>query len=119
MIKVNATLKKDLRNTKKELESFCAQYGYNPLPPSAKQEKFYRSKKKRLNKKYSNFKEEPFYRKPKHKKYSNKKYQNFPPKKKDKEDIKCFKCGKKGHIAPNCKVKEIIVDLDIGKRLKK
>ena len=29
-----------------------------------------------------------------------------------------FKCGKKGHIAPNCKVKEIIADLDIRKRLK-
>lgn len=46
-------------------------------------------------------------------------YQNFPPKKKDKEDIKCFKCGKKGHIAPNSKVKEIIANLDITKHLKK
>ena len=75
LIKVNATLKKDLKTSKKELESFCAHYGYgNPIPPSAKQENFYRSKKKRLNKKYSKFKEESFYKKPKHKKYSKKKY---------------------------------------------
>ena len=99
MIKVNATLKKDLRTSKKELGLFCPQYH---LPSSAKQEKIYRSKKKRSNKKYSNFKEESFYKKPKHKKHSNKKYQNFLSKMKvNKEDIKCFKYGKKGHIAPN------------------
>ena len=74
-------------------------------------------KKKRLSKKYSKFKEESFYKKPKHKKYSNKKYQNTS-KKVDKEDVECFKCGKKGHTTPNCKIKEIIADLDIGKRLK-
>ena len=67
-------------------------------------------------KKYSNFIEEPYYRKSKHKKHSN---ENSSSKKKDKKYIKCFKCGKKGHIAPNCKVKEIIADLDIGKCLKK
>ena len=32
--------------------------------------------------------------------------------------MKCFKCCKKWHIAPNCKIKEIITDLDTGKRLK-
>ena len=35
-----------------------------------------------------------------------------------KKKVKCFKCGKKGHIAPNCRVKEIIANLDIGKHLK-
>ena len=70
-----------------------------------------------MSKKYSKFKEESFYKKPKHKKYSNKKYQNTS-KKIDKEDVKRFKCGKKGHIAPNSKIKEIITDLDIGKCLK-
>ena len=119
LIKVNATIKKDLKTSKRELGSFYAQYRYeNPLPPSAKQERYYRSKKKRLNKKYSNFKEESYYRRPKHKKHSNKKYQNSSSKKIDKQDIKCFKYGKRGHITPNCKVKEIIADLDVGKCLK-
>ena len=29
-----------------------------------------------------------------------------------------FQIWQKGHIAPNCKIKEIIANLDIGKRLK-
>ena len=71
-----------------------------------------------LNKKYSNFKEEPYHRKLKHKKHSSKTYQNPSLKKLNQKEIKCFKCGKKGHIAPNCKVKEIIANLVIEKHLK-
>ena len=74
--------------------------------------------KEKVHKKYSNFKEESYYRKTKNKKYSNKKYQNSSSKKIDKQDIKCFKCSKKWHIAPNCRVKEIVANLDIGKLLK-
>ena len=98
LIKVNAIIKKDFKYARKELGLFCVQYGYDiPLPPSVRQEKL------RTNKKYSKFKEEPFYRKLKHKKH--KKYQNFPAKKNDEKYIKCIKCGKNGHIAPNCKIK--------------
>ena len=33
LIKVNATIKKEFKSAKKELGSFCAQYGYDiPLP---------------------------------------------------------------------------------------
>lgn len=32
--------------------------------------------------------------------------------------MKCFKYGRKGHIAPNYRVKEIIANLGIGKSLK-
>ena len=40
LIKVNATIKKDFKSTKKELGSFCAQYGYDiPLPPLARLQK--------------------------------------------------------------------------------
>ena len=85
LIKVNATIKKDFKSAKKELGSFCAQYGYDiPLPPSARHENFHKSKKRESNKKYSKFREEPFYRKSKHKKHSNKKYQKHPSKNKDK-----------------------------------
>ena len=34
------------------------------------------------------------------------------------KEIKCFKYSKKRHIAPNCRVKEIIAKLDIGNHLK-
>ena len=84
----------------------------------AKQEKYYRSNKKKFNKKYSNFKEKPYYKKSKHRKHSNKTHQTSYSKKTDKKEIKCFKCGKKGHIAPSCRVKEIIENLDKGKHLK-
>ena len=78
LIKVNATIKNDFKYAKKELGSFYAQYEYDiPLPQSVRQEKFYKSKRKRTNKKYSNLKEKPFYRKPKQKKHSNKKYQKL------------------------------------------
>ena len=70
------------------------------------------------NKKYSNFKEKPYYRKSKHKKHSNKTHQNSSSKKNDKKEIKCFKCGKKGHITSNCRVKKIIANLDARKHLK-
>ena len=70
LIKVNATIKKDFQSYKKKLGSFYAQYGYDiPLSPLVRQEKFYKSKRKRANRKYSKLKEEPFYRKPKHKKH--------------------------------------------------
>ena len=119
MIKVNATIKNDLRTSKRELGSLCAQYGYEKIiPPSTKQEKYHRSNKKISNKNYSNFKEEPYYRKPKHKKHSNKTHQTSYSKKTNKKEIECFKCGKKEHITPNCRVKEIIANLDVGKHLK-
>ena len=119
MIKVKATIKKDLRTSKRELGSFCAQYGYEKiLHPSTKQEKYYSSNRKRLNKKYLNFKEEQYFKKSKHKKHSNKTHQTYSRKTDKKKKVKCFKCGKKGHIAPNYRVKEIIANLDIGKHLK-
>ena len=58
MIEVNATIKKDFKSAKKVLGSFCAQYGNDiPLPPLVRQEKLYKSKRKRANKKYSKFKD--------------------------------------------------------------
>ena len=47
MIKVNATIKKDLITSKRELGSFCAQYAYEKiLHSSAKQERYYRFNRK-------------------------------------------------------------------------
>ena len=86
MIKVNATIKKDLRTSKRELGSFCAQYEYEKiLPPSAKQEKYHKSNRKRMNKKYSKFKEEPYYKKSRHRKHSNKTHQTSYSRKTDKK----------------------------------
>ena len=86
LIKVNVIIKKDLRILKRELGSFCAQYGYEKILPSlTKQEKHYKSNKKKSYKKHSNFKEEPYYKKQKHRKYSNKSEQNPSTRKQIKE----------------------------------
>ena len=95
-LKLQYQVKKDLKASKKDLGSFCAQYGITmPTPPSQmfKKQKPYRETS---HKKFKKFKKE------KHKKFkSNDQKQN----KKHKKEVRCFKCGQKGHIAPNCKNK--------------
>ena len=61
LAKVNATIKKDFKSAKKELGSFCAQYGYDiPLPPSARHKKFHEYKKKESNKKIQSLEKSHF-----------------------------------------------------------
>lgn len=103
----------ELKISKQELGSCCAQYGYEELKPS-KKDKHYR-KGKRKFKKYKNNKKE--LEKPKY--YKNKiKDKNSQNKKKFKREIKCFKCEKNGHITPNCKLKQTIQSLEIDEDIK-
>ena len=79
-------IKRDLKASKKDLESFCTQYGIEmPVPPSQKHYK------KQSYKKYKKYKS--------HKTKDNK---SQIPSRKHKREVRCFKCGQKGHIAPNC-----------------
>ena len=107
-IKTQYKVKKDLQASKKDLGSFCAQYGIEmPVPPSQKHNVSKYSKKR---KSYSN------------KEYSKKKKGNISlvnqikslitPLNHIKREIKCFKCGKKGHIAPNFRKQRINVLFD-------
>ena len=91
-------MKKDLKASKKDLGSFCAQYGITmPIPPSQihKKQKLYREIPYK-NKKFKKFK--------KFKQKENDQKKKFH-KKQHKKEVRCFKCGQKGHIAPNCKNK--------------
>ena len=72
LAKVNATIKKDFKYAKKELESLCAQYGYDTLTPPSRHENFHKSKRRDSNKKYSKQKEDPYYKKSKQKKMNRK-----------------------------------------------
>ena len=101
-LKLQYQFKKDLKASRKDLGSFCAQYGISmPTPPSQiiKKQKPYREipfKNKKFNKK----KEKPY------KKFNQKfKSQKSNEQKTNKKEVRCFKCGQKGHIAPNCKNK--------------
>ena len=83
-----------LKASRKDLGSFCAQYGIvMPIPPF------------QISKKSKPYRDLP---------YKNKKFKNFkkskPQKdqklhKKHKKEVRCFKCGQKSYIAPNCENK--------------
>ena len=75
-LKLQYQVKKDLKASRKDLGSFCAQYGIEmPLPPSQRFKK-QMIKTKNLIKKH-------------------------------KKEVRCFKCGQKGHIAPNCRKNKV------------
>ena len=71
-----------------------------PTPPSQtlKKQKLYRETPFK-NKKFTNKKEKPY------KKFKKFKSQKSNDQKSNKKEVRYFKCGQKGHIAPNCKNK--------------
>ena len=100
-LKLQYQIKKDLKSSRKDLGSFCAQYGISmPTPPSqiSKKQKPYRETPFK-SKKFKNKKEKPY------KKFKKFKSQKTNEQKSNKKEVRCFKCGQKGHIAPNCKKK--------------
>ena len=89
-LKLQYQVKKYLKALKKDLGSFCNQYGIEmSLSPSHKTRHNIRKSQPHQKKKY--------------KKDTNYKKQNNTSKTKPKKEVKCFKCGKKGHIASNGK----------------
>ena len=104
-------IEKEKRYAKKELGTFCEQYGFDLLiAPSRKRRKEkkdvdrYKNNNKRYNKSRSKEKKEESKRK-KHDRYRE-------------NDIICFKCGKKGHTSKYCSFQRKINKLDISGKLK-
>jgi hypothetical protein len=111
------------RKAKYEMGNFCEQYGILSIAPS--QRKYTKHKKEKYNKqgriwkKKKNFQPNEYYNKnKKFSKKSNKNYKKYYNKKFDKKKTKCFKCGKYGHFANNCKVKQKINQLQINDKEK-
>ena len=100
-LKLQYQFKKDLKASRKDLGSFCAKYGISmPTPPSQiiKKQKPYRE---------TPFKTKNFIRKKDkpYKKFKKFNSQKSNEQKSNKKEVRCFKWGQKGHIAPNCKNK--------------
>ena len=110
LIRIIAKIKHELKTSKNELGSFCSQYGYKAiLPHFVRRKRQYKKAKRKLHK-HKNLKE-----KSKHERYKGK--ENYFKKRFNRE-IKCFKCGQKGHIAPNYPFKKKIQNLEIDEDLK-
>jgi len=108
-MKISNQANKDKKKDKYEMSNFCEQYGLPSVAPSKKHKK---------SRKYKEYR--------KHKKmFKRLKKRSFEPNdfyKKDKKKLKkmfkkrdgCYKCGKSGHFAKDCKAKKIIKQLKVS-----
>ncbi|KAI5322802.1 hypothetical protein L3X38_031874 [Prunus dulcis] len=112
--KINRQIQSDRKSAKYELGNFCEQYGLTSVPPSRKHKPSHLRKRHYPKKQF--LRKDEFYKK---RKFSPKKSWSKHPKqsrsKKDKSKVKCFKCEKFGHYASECKVKDVIKQLQITK----
>ncbi|KAI5339378.1 hypothetical protein L3X38_018650 [Prunus dulcis] len=110
--KINRQIQSDRKSAKYELGNFCEQYGLTSIPPSRKHKPSHLRKRHYPKKQF--LRKDEFYKK---RKFSPKKNWSKRPKqsrsKKDKSKVKCFKCQKFGHYASECKVKDVIKQLQI------
>ena len=108
-LRLKNKLEKEKRYAKKELGTFCEQYGFDPLiAPSRKRKKEKEDvdRYKTNNRRYS-------------KSRSKEKKEESKRNKRDREnEIICFKCGKKGHTSRYCNFQRKINKLDISRKLK-
>jgi hypothetical protein len=110
-MKISNTANKDKRKTKYEMGNFCEQYGLPSVAPSRRHKphkNLDKTPKRFKNFKKRRFESNEFYKTPQHRSKSrfNK------PKQRSKEG--CYKCGKKGHFAVDCKAKKTIKQLQIS-----
>ena len=107
-LRLKNQIEKEKRNAKKELETFCEQYGFEPLiAPSRK-----RTKEKKDADRYKNNNRRY------HKGRTKEKKEESKRKKRDRykeRDINCFICGKKGHTSRYCNSQRKINKLDISR----
>lgn len=103
-LRLKNQIEKDKKYAKKELGTFCEQYGFDPLiAPSRRRKKEktyidrYERYKNKSRKYYKNKYKKEEHRKP-YKKWKLDRQNN-------KKQITCDKYGKIGHISKNCRVK--------------
>ncbi|KAG4949449.1 hypothetical protein JHK82_042663 [Glycine max] len=105
--KIQRQLAKEKAQTKRDLGSFCEQFG---LPACPKQKKKQSSKKEIHENKPVNTKRFPR-RRYSHKPSTSREMEN--PKQKTKSKITCYNCGKQGHISKYCRLKKKLRNLNL------
>ncbi|KAH1247005.1 putative Polyprotein CP [Glycine max] len=105
--KIQRQLAKEKAQTKRDLGSFCEQFG---LPACPKQKKKQSSKKEIHENKPVNTKRFPR-RRYSHKPSTSRGMEN--PKQKTKSKITCYNCGKQGHISKYCRLKKKLRNLNL------
>ncbi|KAL5159223.1 putative Polyprotein CP [Glycine soja] len=105
--KMQRQLAKEKAQTKRDLGSFCEQFG---LPACPKQKKKQSSKKEIHENKPVNTKRFPR-RRYSHKPSTSRGMEN--PKQKTKSKITCYNCGKQGHISKYCRLKKKLRNLNL------
>ncbi|KAH1262325.1 putative Polyprotein CP [Glycine max] len=105
--KIQRQLAKEKAQTKKDLGSFCEQFG---LPACPKQKKKQSSKKEIHENKPVNTKRFPR-RRYSHKPSTSRGMEN--PRQKAKSKITCYNCGKQGHISKYCRLKKKLRNLNL------
>ncbi|KAG4963172.1 hypothetical protein JHK82_039843 [Glycine max] len=105
--KIQRQLAKEKAQTKRDLGSFCEQFG---LPACPKQKKKQTSRKEAHDHKPAN-----------NRRFSKRRYSQKPstsreienPKQKIKSKITCYNCGKQGHISKYCRLKKKLRNLNL------
>ncbi|KAH1265451.1 putative Polyprotein CP [Glycine max] len=105
--KIQRQLAKEKAQTKKDLGSFCEQFGLQACP---KQKKKQSSRKEIHENKPGNTKRFPR-RRYSHKPSTSREIEN--PRQKTKSKITCYNCGKQGHISKYCRLKKKLRNLNL------
>uniref|UniRef100_A0A7N0ZRY2 CCHC-type domain-containing protein n=1 Tax=Kalanchoe fedtschenkoi TaxID=63787 RepID=A0A7N0ZRY2_KALFE len=111
-IRLNQQIKRQSLLERNQLGQFCSQFGMNIPTNKGKGKYIPKEHKKPYRKKKRKYSEEKMVKK------QHRKVYNKMNNKKDKRQITCYKCGRIGHYANKCRMKDKIKNLNLDEELK-